>query len=53
MPLVLIEVFSHPELTGAVQVDQVLVVSTGTVVFVEFVLGNSSWNGKQYVDNSP
>ena len=27
MPLVLTEVLSHPELTGAVQVDQVLVVA--------------------------
>jgi len=34
MPLVLTEVLSHPELTGAVLVDQVLVVSTSPTLLL-------------------
>jgi hypothetical protein len=47
------DIWPKPPLFGTVRMFSNDLVSTGAVVFAEFVLGNSGWNGKRYVDYSP
>ena len=47
------DIWPKPPLFGTVRMLSNNLVTTRTVVFAELVLGNSGWNRKRYVNNSP